>query len=65
MNAIPKYNPDRLVALKEAMRYGRWGRTKLYGLIHAGKVVAVRDHGITLVDLDSIDAYKQSLPRVE
>jgi hypothetical protein len=54
----------RLVTFKEAMRYGRWGKDKLYELIKTEKVLAFKDGHAVLVDLNSIDAYQRSLPRV-
>jgi excisionase family DNA binding protein len=54
----------RLATFKEAMRYGRWGRDKLYELIAAGKIIAYKDGHNVLVDLDSCDAYQRALPRV-
>jgi excisionase family DNA binding protein len=57
-------NPQRLVSVKEALRYGKWSRTKLYRLINAGAIVAVKDVAQTLIDLDSVDEYKKALPRL-
>jgi hypothetical protein len=54
----------RLVPVKEALRYGKFGLTKLYHLISDSKVTAYKDGHTTLVDLNSIDAYQQSLPRL-
>ena len=54
----------RLVTIKEACRYGRFGRDKLYQLIAEQKINAYKDGHITLVDLNSIDAYHRTLPRV-
>jgi len=65
MSAAVQVNPERLVSVKEACTYGRWSKHKLYQLINAGKIVAVRDVARTLVDLDSIDEYKRTLPRVQ
>lgn len=62
-NPIP-FKPRRLVKVKEALVYGRFGRTKLYELIAAGKIEAYKDGGTTLVDLDSIDRYQASLPQL-
>lgn len=57
-------NLARLVPVKEACSYGRWSRTTLYKLISQRKIDAYRDGGRTLVDLDSVDTYKRSLPPV-
>jgi excisionase family DNA binding protein len=55
----------RLVPVKEALRYGNFGLTKLYHLISDGEVVAYKDGRRTLVDLDSIDAYqRRPMPRL-
>jgi len=54
----------RLVPFKQALRYGHWGKNKAYQLIHAGKIKAYKDGRQTLVDLDTIDAYKNSLPPI-
>lgn len=54
----------RLVTMKEAMHYGRWGRDKLLQLISTNKVIAYKDGWRVLVDLDSVDNYRLSLPRV-
>jgi hypothetical protein len=54
----------RLVPVKEALRYGKFGLTKLYHLISDGKVDAYKDGHTTLIDLNSIDAYQRSLPRL-
>jgi hypothetical protein len=54
----------RLVPVKDALRYGKFGLTKLYHLISDGKVDAYKDGHTTLVDLNSIDAYQRSLPRL-
>lgn len=64
MSAAIKHDPDRWVSPKEACRYGRWSKPKLYRLINAGKVIAIKDVNQTWISLDSIDAYKASLPRV-
>ena len=64
MSAAVKYDPDRWVSPKAACIYGGWSKPKLYRLIHAGKVIAIKDVNQTWVSLDSIDAYKASLPRV-
>jgi len=55
----------RLLKVKEALVYAGVGRTKLYELIAAGKIEAVKDGGSTLVDRDSIDRYHASLPALE
>lgn len=53
----------RLISLREAMKYGRWARNKIYELIAAGKLVAYKDGARTMIDLGSIESYQRSLPR--
>jgi len=57
-------NPERMVPVKEACRYGRWSPVTLYKLIGEGKIDAYKDGGRTLIDLDSVDRYKRSLPKL-
>jgi excisionase family DNA binding protein len=54
----------RLVDFKTGMQYGGWRRSKTYRLIEEEKIVAKKDGRQTLIDLDSIDAYKRSLPKL-
>jgi excisionase family DNA binding protein len=54
----------RLVSMKEACRYGRFGIDKCYELIAQEKITAYKDGHRNLVDLNSIDAYHKTLPRV-
>ena len=44
--------------------YGKFGVTKAYELIEAGLIDAYKDGRKTLLDLDSIDRYHRSLPRL-
>ena len=53
----------RLVNFKLGMQYGGWSKSKTYDLIADDKIIASKDGRQTLIDLDSIDAYKRSLPR--
>jgi Helix-turn-helix domain len=67
VNMIPLIEPrppgvPRLASFQEALRYGRFGKTRAYELINAGKIKAVKDGRNTLVDLDSIDEYQRTLP---
>jgi excisionase family DNA binding protein len=55
----------RLVEFKEGCRYGKFGKTKAYELIAEERIRAYKMGGKTLIDLDSIDEYHASLPRVE
>ena len=55
----------RLVEFKDGCRYGKFGKTKAYELIAHERIRAYRMGGKTLIDLDSVDEYHASLPRVE
>ncbi|BAM86835.1 hypothetical protein S58_08240 [Bradyrhizobium oligotrophicum S58] len=55
----------RLVEFKDGCRYGKFGKTKAYELIARQRIRAYKMGGKTLIDLDSIDDYHASLPRVE
>jgi excisionase family DNA binding protein len=55
----------RLVEFKDGCRYGRFGKTKAYELIAQERIRAYKMGSKTLIDLDSIDEYHASLPRVE
>ena len=55
----------RLVQFKEGCRYGKFGKTKAYELIAQQRIRAYKMGGKTLIDLDSVDEYHASLPRVE
>jgi excisionase family DNA binding protein len=54
---------SRYAKINEACEYGRFGLTKCYKLINKEKIDAVKDGKTTLVDLDSIDRYQQTLPK--
>ena len=58
-------NRRRLVEFKDGCRYGKFGRTKAYELIGDAKIRAYKMGGKTMIDLDSVDEYHASLPRVE
>jgi excisionase family DNA binding protein len=55
----------RLVEFKDGCRYGKFGKTKAYELIAHDRIRAYKMGGKTLIDLDSVDEYHASLPRVE
>jgi len=55
----------RLAEFKDGCRYGKFGKTKAYALIARQRIRAYKMGGKTLIDLDSIDEYHASLPRVE
>jgi hypothetical protein len=52
----------RLVPVRDAMRYGNWGKTRIYELIAAGKIKGYVEGRRTLVDLNTIDEYRRALP---
>ena len=54
----------RLVEFKEGCRYGKFGKTKAYELIAEERIRAYKMGGKTMIDLDSVDEYHASLPRV-
>jgi len=58
-------NQRRLVQFKDGCRYGKFGKPKAYELIAQERIRAYKMGGKTLIDLDSIDEYHASLPRVE
>ena len=55
----------RLVEFKDGCRYGKFGKTKAYELIAQERIRAYKMGGKTMIDLDSVDGYHASLPRVE
>lgn len=57
--------PCRLVEFKDRCRYGKFGKTKAYELIAHDRIRAYKMGGKTMIDLDSVDEYHASLPRLE
>ena len=55
----------RLVGFKDGCRYGKFGKTKAYELIALERIKAYKMGGKTMIDLNSVDEYHASLPRVE
>jgi hypothetical protein len=55
----------RLVKFKDGCRYGKFGKTKAYELTAHERIRAYKMEGKTMIDLDSVDEYHASLPRVE
>ena len=55
----------RLVEFKDGCHYGKFGKTKAYELIAHERIRAYKMGGKTMIDLDSVDEYHASLPRVE
>jgi excisionase family DNA binding protein len=55
----------RLVEFKDGCRYGKFGKTKAYELIAQERIRAYKMGGKTMIDLNSVDEYHASLPRVE
>lgn len=58
-------NARRLVSVKEACRYGRFGVTKCYDLINEGRIKAYKFDTRTLIDLNSVDAMLAALPALD
>jgi excisionase family DNA binding protein len=54
----------RLVAIKEAARYSHISRSRIYQLLAANRIKAYKDGHRTMVDLNSIDDYQNSLPEL-
>jgi excisionase family DNA binding protein len=54
----------RLVEFKDGCRYGKFGKTKAYELIAQQRIRAYKMGSKTMIDLDSVDEYHASLPRV-
>jgi hypothetical protein len=54
----------RLLPFKRGCEYAGFGTTKMYELIAEEKIIAYKDGQRTFLDLDSIDTYKRSLPRM-
>jgi len=55
----------RLVEFKDGCRYGKFGKSKAYELIAEERIRAYKMGGKTMIDLDSVDEYHASLPRLE
>jgi excisionase family DNA binding protein len=55
----------RLVEFKDGCRYGKFGKTKAYELVAQQRIKAYKMGGKTMIDLDSVDEYHASLPRVD
>ncbi|MGY8631842.1 hypothetical protein RAD15_05000 [Bradyrhizobium sp. 14AA] len=58
-----KPTPERLATVKEAMVYGKLGRTRLYQKLNANILRAFTREGRTFVDLDSIDEMNRALTK--
>ena len=54
-----------LIPLKKALVKGGFGKTKAYELIDQEKIAAYKMDGKTMIDVDSIDAYHLTLPRIQ
>ena len=54
--------PRRLVTVKEACAYGRFGVTKCYQLMGAGLIKGYKSGHRTLIDLNTVDVWLASLP---
>jgi len=54
----------RLVEVKVACRYGRMSPATLYRLMKQKRILGYKDGRYTKIDLNSMDAYHNSLPLV-
>ena len=63
VEAPPTVRP-RLMAFKDACRYGGFGKWKGYALIRDGKLIAYKMGKKTMVEVASIDAFHASLPKL-
>jgi excisionase family DNA binding protein len=52
------------VSFKDGLAYLGSGRTRAYRLIAEGKIIALKDGARIKLDLDSIDEYHRTLPRL-
>jgi excisionase family DNA binding protein len=52
----------RLARVSEACEYAAMGRTRLYSKLAEGVIKARKHGGQTLIDLDSLDRYLETLP---
>lgn len=55
----------RFAEFKDGYRYGKFGKTKAYELMANEMIRAYKMGGKTMIELDSVDEYHASLPRVE
>ena len=54
----------RFLSVHETTKVYSIGRTTLYGLISRGEIRALKAGGRTLVDVESVDAWADRLPRI-
>ncbi len=62
---VLELKPLRLASVRDACDYAKCGQTKLYELLSEGKIEARRMFGKTMIDLDSVDAWHHSLPKID
>src|SRR5260370_34668110 len=55
----------RLVEVQDGCRYGKFGKNKAYELINHERIKAYKMGGKTMIDLDNVDEYHASVPRVQ
>ena len=55
----------RLAAVKEAVVYSQMSRSRLYLLMRARQIAGFKDGVRTMIDLNSVDKYLDSLPAIE
>jgi hypothetical protein len=54
----------RLVPFRDGCKYGGFGKSKGYELMHTGKIKGSKMGKRTMLDLESIDRYHASLPKI-
>jgi hypothetical protein len=54
----------RYASRKEAMAYMRVGSTKMNELMQSQAIIAMKDGVKVIIDLDSVDSYRETLPRI-
>ena len=58
------WGPPKLISIARALDHYGIGRTKLYELINAQAIRAVKLGGKTLIDVASADAFFEALPEI-
>jgi len=64
MNSLKRDRPPRWASRQEAMVYARLGSTRFNELMQQRRIVAKKNGGKVIVDLNTVDAFYQSLPDV-
>jgi hypothetical protein len=64
LNRVELRGRPKLVTIARALNDYGIGRTKLYELMNAGAIRAVKLGGRTLIDVASADAFFEALPEI-